>query len=60
MPEHLSEEWVASKPIPNFNNISMSEFYQDTISLQIQRGFPHDAAAGEGIEHGFALPGHEL
>lgn len=23
-PEHLSEKWVASKPIPNFNNISMS------------------------------------
>ena len=60
MPEHLSEKRIASKPISNFNNIPVSEFYEDAVPFQIQCGFPHDAAAGEGVEHSFALPGHEL
>lgn len=38
----------------------MGEFYQNAVPFQIQCGFPHDAAAGEGVEHGFALPCHEL
>ena len=59
-PEHFPEEGVAREPVPDFEDVPVGEFYQDTISLQIQRGFPHDAAAGEGVKHGFALPGHEL
>ena len=59
-PEHFPEEGVACEPVPNFEDVPVGEFYQDAVPFQIQCGFPHDAAAGEGVEHGFALPGHEL
>lgn len=59
-PEHFPEEGVTCEPVPDFENVPVGEFYQDAVPFQIERGFPHDAAAGEGVEHGFALPGHEL
>lgn len=59
-PECFPEEGVACEPAPDFEDVPVGEFYQDAVPFQIQRGFPHDAAAGEGVEHGFALPGHEL
>ena len=59
-PECFPEKGVACEPVPDFEDVPVGEFYEDAVPFQIQRGFPHDAAAGEGIEHGFALPGHEL
>lgn len=59
-PECFPEEGVAREPVPDFEDVPVGEFYQDAVAFQIERGFPHDAAAGEGVEHGFALPGHEL
>ncbi len=59
-PECFPEKGVASEPVPDFEDVPVGEFYQDAVPFQIERGFPHDAAAGEGVEHGFALPCHEL
>ena len=59
-PECFSEEGVACEPVPDFEDVPVGEFYQDAVPFQIQRSFPYDAAAGEGVEHGFALPCHEL
>ena len=59
-PEHFPEKGVACEPVPDFEDVPVGEFYQDAVPFQIERGFPHDAAAGEGVEHGFALPCHEL
>ena len=60
VPECFPEEGGAREPVPDFEDVPVGEFYQDAVAFQVERGFPHDAAAGEGVEHGFALPGHEL
>ena len=59
-PECFPEKGIACEPVPDFEDVPVGEFYQDAVPFQIQCGFPHDAAAGEGVEYGFALPGHEL
>lgn len=59
-PECFPEEGVACEPVPDFEDVPVGEFYQNAVAFQVQRGFPHDAAAGEGVEHSFALPSHEL
>ena len=59
-PENFPKEGVACKPVPNFEDVPVGEFYEDAVPFQIKQDFPHNAAAGEGVEYGFALSGHEL